>query len=138
MDVDTAQTAQTHDHITPVGTFLTVYGTLIVLTILTVAVSYMNLSPTPSILVAMGIAALKGSLVVLFFMHLKYDTRFNKLVFITGLWVVTLFFCFTMIDLASRGDVLKVEDNHEKPMQILPPAARGSAPAGENGGHGGE
>ena len=55
-------------HVRP---FLTVFAALMVLTIVTVAVSYLNLSPAPTVLVALTIAAAKASLVAIFFMHLK-------------------------------------------------------------------
>ena len=51
--------------------YLAVFGALLVLTLATVGVSYVELPTGPSVLVALAIAAAKASLVAMFFMHLK-------------------------------------------------------------------
>jgi cytochrome c oxidase subunit 4 len=51
--------------------YLVVFGTLLVLTVVTVAVSYLNLPMTPTVIIAVAIATAKASLVAMFFMHLK-------------------------------------------------------------------
>ena len=63
-----------HDHVVPVSTYVMVFLALMVGTGLTVAASYLDLGiwNTP---VAMLIAVTKASLVVFFFMHLKYSPR---------------------------------------------------------------
>ena len=99
-------------HITPYSTYFAVYGALLVLTIATVGVSeWMTLESTVSIIVAMCVAAVKATLVVLFFMHMKWDTKFNQLFFLSGLWFIGVFFIFVLADLGSRGNVLAIEDN---------------------------
>jgi cytochrome c oxidase subunit 4 len=62
------------DHIVPLGTYILVFLALMVGTAVTVAASYVDLGiwNTP---VAMLIAVTKASLVVFFFMHLKYSPR---------------------------------------------------------------
>src|SRR6266850_8368802 len=66
--------AETHDHVVPIGTYIMVFLALMVGTGVTVAASYLDLGiwNTP---VAMLIAVTKASLVVFFFMHLKYSPR---------------------------------------------------------------
>lgn len=63
-----------HDHVVPLGTYVAVFVALMVGTGLTVFASYVDLGVwnTP---VALLIAITKGSLVVLFFMHLKYGSK---------------------------------------------------------------
>ena len=63
-----------HDHVVPVTTYVLVFLALMVGTGVTVAASYVDLGiwNTP---VAMLIAITKASLVVFFFMHLKYSSR---------------------------------------------------------------
>ena len=63
-----------HDHVVPIGTYVMVFLALMVGTGLTVAASYVDLGiwNTP---VAMLIAVTKASLVVFFFMHLKYSPK---------------------------------------------------------------
>jgi cytochrome c oxidase subunit 4 len=67
--------------------YLTVFAGLAVLTIVTVAVSYLHLSPRWAILLALAIASVKGFLVAGFFMHLLSE---KKLVY--SVLVLTVFF----------------------------------------------
>jgi cytochrome c oxidase subunit 4 len=53
-----------------VRTYMVVFAALAALTVLTVAVSYVELGTAAAILVALFIASVKGSLVAMFFMHL--------------------------------------------------------------------
>jgi cytochrome c oxidase subunit 4 len=72
-----------------------------VLTGVTVAVAYVNLGEFNKV-IALGIAAFKASLVVLYFMHVKYASRLTKLVVITGLFFLAILLTETMMDYASR------------------------------------
>ena len=75
-----------------VRTYMYVFGALLIGTVLTVAASYIDLPPGPGIALALLIASAKGTLVVLFFMHLIDE---NKLIYwIMGLAVI--FFIFEM------------------------------------------
>ena len=95
-----------HDgpHIVPKSTLLRVFGTLIVLTIFTYGVSLVSLGPL-GVPVAIGIAASKASLVVMFFMHLKYDNPVNALTFTIGTIFVVVFIGMTLLDTVFRGDL---------------------------------
>jgi len=55
--------------------YMIVFGALAVLTVVTVAVSYLHLPVGPAITIALLIASIKGSLVALYFMHLKGEVR---------------------------------------------------------------
>ncbi|MBL8619360.1 MAG: cytochrome C oxidase subunit IV family protein [Deltaproteobacteria bacterium] len=99
-------------HITPLPVYFAVYGALLVLTVVTVAVSYMGLPPLQSITVAMLVAMVKATLVGAWFMHLKYDAKFNVFTFLAALWFMASFFVFTFYDLASRGMVNEVTGQH--------------------------
>ena len=61
----------THDVAVQVRGYLTVFGALLVLTVVTVGVSYLQLPATETVVVALAIATVKASLVAMFFMHLK-------------------------------------------------------------------
>ncbi len=95
-------------HVLPKNTLLAVFGGLIVLTGLTVAVA---VEPVASLLgpltvpVAIAIAATKATLVVVFFMALKYDNPVNALTFTIGIIMVVVFITFTMFDTVYRGDL---------------------------------
>ena len=58
-----------------VKTYVMVFGALMVLTVVTVAVSYLHLPVHQAIIVALFIATIKGSLVAMFFMHLNHERR---------------------------------------------------------------
>jgi cytochrome c oxidase subunit 4 len=84
-----------------VKTYLMVFGALMVLTCLTVGVSYLRLATHEAIVVALVIATIKGSLVALFFMHLSHE---RKLIYY-ALTLTLAFFLFLMfIPLATISD----------------------------------
>jgi len=56
-------------------TYIGVFVTLMIMTILTVAVSYFHLPVAVAILIALIIASFKGSLVAAFFMHLSHERK---------------------------------------------------------------
>lgn len=91
-------------HIVPKAILFRVFGALIVLTIITVAVTYVPLGPL-NVPVAVGIAATKATLVVLYFMHLKYDNPVNALTFSIGIIFVGLFIGITLVDTIFWGDL---------------------------------
>ncbi|NBC84941.1 MAG: oxidase [Bacteroidetes bacterium] len=95
-----------HDshHIIPFKTLATVFGALIVLTVLTVVAAALPLGPL-DMPVAILIAVAKASLVVLYFMALKYDKPVNSLTFSVGTLFVVIFITFTLFDTAFRGDL---------------------------------
>ncbi|MFT4974688.1 MAG: cytochrome c oxidase subunit 4 [Myxococcota bacterium] len=118
-----ASNAHAHDdhagpHISPMSMYISVYLTLLVLTIVTVGVSYLGLPGTPSLIVAMGVALVKATLVAAFFMHLAWDARFNIFIFVAAFWFAASFFTFVFIDLSSRGAIIKSQDNFEYRQDI--------------------
>lgn len=92
-------------HVLPLKTYFAVFGALLVLTVLTVVVSVIGLPQPAAIIVAMVVALIKASLVVLWFMHLKYDDRFYSLIFVISIFFLVLFFVFTSMDVFTRGQV---------------------------------
>lgn len=100
-------------HISPLSTYFIIYGLLLVLTVVTVLVSYAELPPAQSIPAAMAVASVKATLVATWFMHLKYDTRFNIFIFLAALWFMASFFVFTFFDLASRDMVIETNSHYE-------------------------
>jgi caa(3)-type oxidase subunit IV len=97
------------EHVMPVSLYLKIYGALLVMTAITVGVSMLDLGE-PAIYVALAVAVIKGSLVAAYFMHLKYDAGFNRLIFGGSLLFLMIFFVITMIDLGSRGAVSEEQD----------------------------
>ncbi len=88
---------KTVSHVMPIWILLAVWLSLMVLTYLTVAVTYIDLGQW-NLIIAMVIATVKASLVVLFFMHLLYDHPFNAFIFIISLAFVALFIILALYD----------------------------------------
>ena len=93
-----------HTHISSVGFYAAILATLMVLTIITVGVSYVHLGKL-NLIVAVVIASIKATLVVMFFMHLKYDNKFNAMVLIVSLLFIGVFFAYTLNDTDHRAEV---------------------------------
>lgn len=84
-----------------VRTYLMVFGALMVMTVITVAVSYLHLPTAPAVMVALSIAAFKASLVAMFFMHLKGE----RPVIYWALAVTAAFFVFLFaLPMWTEGD----------------------------------
>jgi cytochrome c oxidase subunit 4 len=86
----------------PVSTYLWVFLALMVLTAVTVWAAGRDFGVYNTV-VALGIAVTKATLVVLFFMHVKYGTSLVKLVVVSALVWLGLLLAITMSDYASRG-----------------------------------
>jgi len=92
-----------HGHyIIPLKVYWMVFGGLILLTILTVASHYVHLGPF-NVPLVLAIAGAKASLVVMFFMALKYDKKVNAMIFSIGLVFVLVFIGFVLLDTEFRG-----------------------------------
>ena len=87
-------------------TYITVFVALLILTVLTVAVSYFHMPMVLALLVGLAIATFKGSLVAAVFMHLNHEKK-------TIYWILVLtvvFFVFLMfIPLFTTMDGLGIQ-----------------------------
>ncbi len=92
-------------HIVPFWLLFVVWAALMVLTYLTVQATYYDLGAM-NLMLAMGIATLKSSLVLLFFMHLAFDRPFNAIVFIVSLCFVMFFVTLALVDTTHYQDTL--------------------------------
>jgi len=90
-----------HHHVSSSAMFFNVLLALLFLTFITVAVSRFDFG-SMNMLIAMAIAAVKASLVIAFFMHVKWDTAINKIVFLSSFLFLSLLFVFTLADLLTR------------------------------------
>ena len=89
-------------HIVPAMVYYAIFGTLLVLTAVTVAVAYVDLGPFNAV-VAIAIACFKALIVVLYFMHVKYSTRLVQLTVIAGLYWMGILLALTLGDYLTRG-----------------------------------
>ena len=88
-------------HTTPVPLLLGILGALMFLTIVTVAVTAVDLGAQGNLVVAMVIATIKAALVVAFFMHLVWDKKLHLILFLTSVLFLILFLSLSTND---RGE----------------------------------
>ena len=93
-----------HAHISSVPFYVAVFLGLLVLTGVTVGQSYVDLGKA-NLFAVIVIATMKASLVVTFFMHLKWDNKFNALIFISAVLFIGVFFAYTLNDTDKRGEL---------------------------------
>ena len=106
-------------HGNAVRTYSAILGALLVLTVITVAVSRVDFGSL-NVIIAIGIATFNASLVALYFMHLRYDKPMNAIIFVVSLFFLGLFLAGCLTDVESRWDV--------QPTNLKVPAAKPSAP----------
>ncbi len=87
-------------HLVPTGTLVAAGLALLVLTVITVAVTKIDVGEF-NLPIALGVAAIKATIVILVFMHLRWDRPFNLLVLIGSMLFVVLMMCFTMMDVSA-------------------------------------
>lgn len=115
-----------HGHvIVPIFTLRFVLVALLFFTLLTVGLSKgeawlaatfnFDIPQWVNVVVAMSIAVVKTTLVVLYFMQLKYDSPLNGMIFIFTILTVTFFLGFTMIDLGGRGTIDRFKAHYVMP-----------------------
>jgi len=85
-------------HTASVRVLLATGGSLLFLTLVTVLATKVDFGANINLAVAMLIAVIKATLVVLFFMHLKYDKIFHTVVFMSAILAASLFVGFTLMD----------------------------------------
>ena len=93
-------------HIVSIPLYLVVFGVLMVGTILTVLVAFVDLDhvfPGANTLVALAIAFTKMTFVVLIFMHVRWSSRLIWLTAIAGFFWLAIMFAFTMQDYLTRS-----------------------------------
>ena len=89
-------------HVVPRKVYFAVFAALMVLTATTTAISFLDLGPWNTV-VALGIAFFKATLVVLFFMHVKYSPRLTQVTIVGGLFWLAILIVITLSDFMTRG-----------------------------------
>jgi len=89
-------------HVSPLSTYITIFSALMILTALTVGVAFLDLGSFNPV-VALGVACIKATLVILYFMHVKYSSRLTKLTVVLSIFFVAILFAQTLMDYATRG-----------------------------------
>ncbi len=83
--------------------YLGICAALIVLTVLTVLISFINLPPLGHVGAGLMIGALKAALVILFFMHALRSGKITWLVISVTIFWLLLLFALTQTDYLTRG-----------------------------------
>ncbi len=105
-------------HGSHVGRYALVWAALVGFTFLTWGLSRLHIPGGWGVVIALGIAVTKSTLVALFFMHLWDQAGANRLVFLTALVFVALFIGLTLSDNATRFRLAN------------PPGSEGALPIG--------
>jgi cytochrome c oxidase subunit 4 len=94
--------AETIHHVAPKSLYYLVFGVLIVGTLLTVVAARFDLGPLNNI-VMLTIACSKASLVILYFMHVRWSSHLTWIVVVSGFFWLLIMFSLTLTDYLSRG-----------------------------------
>ena len=115
-------------HIVPVRTYLNVLIVLLILTVVTVVVSRFDFGEL-NLLVGMAIATVKAGLVVMVFMHLKYESPLTWLYVLCPILLVATMMAGIFVDKPTRPA-------SQQPIEVTAPA-HGAEPAAaaDHGGH---
>ena len=89
------------EHIVPPKVYVGIFLSLMVLTAATVAAAYVNLGAL-NIVVALAIATIKATLVVLYFMHARYSPKRTQLVIISAVFWLAIMLALTLSDYSTR------------------------------------
>jgi cytochrome c oxidase subunit 4 len=90
------------EHIVTKKQYALIFAILMLLTLATTAIGMIDLGRL-NVVVALVIATIKALLVVLFFMHIYWSSKLNKLVVVSGVVWLALLLWLTLTDIFSRG-----------------------------------
>ena len=94
--------SHTEEHVVPIGVYISVFLLLMLGTALTTWVAYIDLGAFNTV-VALLIAFVKMSLVILFFMHAKYQPGLTRIAIICAFFWLAIMMTLTLSDELSRG-----------------------------------
>ena len=107
-------------HVAEAKVLLGTWIALMILTVLTVSATNIDLGTNWNLALAMFIAIIKASLVVAFFMHLRYDKLFHTVLVIAGLLAASLFVGFALMDSGQYQQTIIWDVNHPPAAPIGP------------------
>ena len=89
------------EHILPTRIYYTIFGILMLCTYLTVQIALFDLGAL-NVVAALTIAVFKATIVVLFFMHVKYSTRLTWAVVVGAVFWLGILLTLTLSDYLTR------------------------------------
>jgi cytochrome c oxidase subunit 4 len=91
------------EHVVSRKIYFAIFGALMVLTAVTVWVANFDLPGPLNAILALSIAVLKATLVVLYFMHVRYSSKLTWVFVGAGLIWLIILIAFTLSDYLTRG-----------------------------------
>ena len=89
------------EHVVPIRIYVIIFVTLVVLTGVTTAVAYVDLGPM-NVVVMLLIAFFKATLVVLYFMHVRFTSRLTQIAAASGFAWLMILIGLTLSDVLTR------------------------------------
>jgi len=96
------QEEQAEHHIVSPKVYALIFLALMVGTAITVAAAFVEMGPFNPI-IALGIACTKATLVILYFMHIRYSSKVMKLTVLSGFFMFLVLVSMTLADYMSRA-----------------------------------
>ena len=90
------------EHIVSVRVYITIFMVLLVGTALTVLAAFIDFPWRLNTIVALTIATIKATFVVLYFMHVRYSSRLIWVIVAAALFWMAILFAFTFSDYLTR------------------------------------
>lgn len=91
------------EHIVPIRIYFTIFLALLVGTGMTVVAGLRDFPGPLNVIIALTIACIKGTLVVLYFMHLRYSSRLVWVILAAALFWLAILFALTFSDYWTRN-----------------------------------
>jgi len=94
------------EHIVQRKVYFVIFGLLMVFTALTYFAAKVDLGGSLNTVVALTIAVIKATLVVLYFMHVRYSTRLTWVIVAAAIFWLAILFVYTISDYMTRPNGL--------------------------------
>lgn len=121
-------------HVVPLSIYIGVGAALMVLTAVTVAVSFIHLGGW-NVVVALTVASIKATLVALIFMHLLYDKKLFLIIFVAAIMFLAVFIIFTMFDTMRRDDIDEIKAQPIQKNAVIYDSLKTQSTETDEGGH---
>ena len=90
------------EHVVPPRVYLTIFAVLMLLTVVTVAAAFMDWGFL-NVAIAVTIAIVKATFVILYFMHLRYSSKLTQIIVASGVLWLIIMLVLTFQDYMTRG-----------------------------------
>ena len=90
------------EHIVSVRIYVLILLALLVGTAVTVWAGFVDFPGPLNVIIALTIACIKATLVVLYFMHMRYSQRLVWIIFVSALFWMAILFALTLSDYWTR------------------------------------